>query len=113
MDITKVLELHKEGVSNREIARRLGRETQESTVRGIIARNGVAKPYVRRTARKGKDDSWTDNQGQLPVPVGTRVQVIHRSGKQFVAEAGVPGRAQDWSISPRKVDGDILKWKLA
>lgn len=115
MNADKVLELHKEGLSNREIARRLGRETQESTVRGIIARNTSPTKYVRKTPRTSSPtgDGWIENKGHMPVSKGTKVHVLHRTDKEYVDKAGHVGFAHDWSLGNRKNDGDILKWKLA
>lgn len=62
-------------------------------------------------------DTWTKNEGKLPVDAGTKVDVKHNDGRVFTDEiAGLhscapdAGHAEDWSIDG--VRGDIVEWKL-
>lgn len=57
------------------------------------------------------DDGWIEwgGGGVCPVPIGTSIEVRHRSGNVFQCKAGF-GYSQSWSHS--RVSGDIVAYRL-
>lgn len=102
-----VLKMHKDGYSNRAIARTLGNETQESTVRGILKRNNATKD---KKVSHSLDDKviWHDGCGIQPVDNNIMVEVKLRSGDILSGKS----KDFDFNLSDRKYRGDILSWRI-